>query len=229
MYAPTGEEAETIASWPWEDTRPASSRRQGDDDWDAQTIETIREHAESVGHGAHRYHVVTYDADGVSRAMSWCRVTIRRPRQTSQETADDLDGSVSAWVTMMQQAYADERKARIAAMDMLSGMFERNMRVMDALAQRVETTIRSDDAERRALEEEVEVLRSRAQETEAKSAEDDPFRAMIALVGPHVAGALAERLAPALEPLVESLASSVMGAASPEVATVDVTAETEVD
>lgn len=86
-------EEETVASWTLQEARHAL--------WAEDAVRVVREHADSMGHGAHRYALRAVEADGDSaRALpgyvEWARVYVKRE-------AEDDEGPASVAVLHQQQ------------------------------------------------------------------------------------------------------------------------------
>lgn len=224
-----GEDEEVLTTWPWEETR--------DEMWAELAVEALLEHAESLGHGMHRYEVSVDDANGKRKAATWCRVVVERERASSsgassgaEGAAADLDGSVEAFMRFLQESYAEERKARHESLKLVHELVRAQAQTFQVVLDR---SVKLEQRETERLENAPKVDADDKPPTGS-----DMFALALATMGPSIGQAVGAKLGEALGPtmaqigpMVTKMASGMMdgldGASAGGAAPVDVVSSPE--
>lgn len=197
----TSESTDELRSWEWDETR--------DEQWAIDAVEWTKEHAESLGPGGHRYQLVARNADGVQKQSTWSLVHVTRERTTAGGSSDDaleLDGSVESYVRMMQDAYAEERKARHESLKLVSDILAGQQRMMAAVLERT-AALETKHTEH--------VLAAQAnaptttEESTPPSGASDMFMAALAMMAPALGDKLGDKLGDALGPMLPDVLALV--------------------
>ncbi len=208
-----------LASWDWESTQF--------DGWGEDAVRTVNEHADSLGHGVHRYVLRVYCAQDKPRGTSWCRVQVKRERDEVVEPKDELDGSQGAWMQHIQRAFEDERKFRLEQAKSNAEQQATLIRQTTDLAQSVvklaqsmgDRVTRAEDEVRATLERErLELEETRANfvrealEAEQDKGEkpDDMFAGLLRVVMDKIGDKVGEALAPELAPMIAPMMQRMM-------------------
>lgn len=212
-----------LQSWEWEATQFEG--------WGDDAVRIVNEHADSLGHGVHRYVLRVYCALDKARGTSWCRVQVRREKDEAAEPKDELDGSQGAWMQHIQKAFEDERRFRL---DQAKASAEQQavlIRQTTELAQSVvklaqsmgERVTRAEDEVRATLERDrAELEETRANfvreaiEAENKGEKpDDMFAGLLKVVIDKIGDKVGEALAPELAPMLAPMMQKMMGEDAP--------------
>lgn len=229
-----------LQSWEWE-----ASQLEG---WPDDAVRFIQEHAESLGHGVHRYVLRVYCANDKPRGTSsWCRVQVAREKDEVVEPRDELDGSQAAWMQHIQRSFEDERRFRLeqakASAEQQATLIRQTtelaasvVKLAQSMGERV--TRAEDDARAQLERERAELEETRANfvkealelEREGKKENDSMFSDMLKLVMDKVGDEVAKSLAPELAPMAAKMMGQMLGDGAGEVATaaVDTAAKAEV-